>query len=133
MIKVQDFLLTQDIDVGIFTLVHYEGKVEPTYFSKYRIEGKTWFLESPCEVRKITNIEGDISKFCIDYVKTNYSIKGGKKGIIDYSKKYIEPLVINNTLYEVENYQCSPYLPEYVDKIEVVSERDCLLYILKNN
>lgn len=34
--------------------------------------------------------------------------------------------------YEIINYQCAPYLPKYVDKIEIISEEQCLEYLLNN-
>ena len=54
MIKVQEFLLKSNIDFGTYALVTYNGKTEPTWFSKYNLKGIDWFLESPCELYKIT-------------------------------------------------------------------------------
>ena len=130
MINIQDFLMASEIEVGCYTLVTYNNKTEAIYFSKYKDNGRTWFLESPCECRIVDKVIGDKIKFCQEHVRTYYSIKGGKKGIVKFSKEYIEPLVVDDILYEVENYQCSPFLPKEVDNIEIISERDCLLYIL---
>lgn len=33
--------------------------------------------------------------------------------------------------YEIENFQCSPYLPEEVEAIETISQEACLDYLVK--
>lgn len=132
MINVQSFLAESNVEVGVFTLVHYSGKVEPIYFSKYNIKGKEWFLESPCELYRIQEVEGPEDKFAKEYVRINYELENGDEGIEEFAKEYIEPMIVDGVLYQIENFQCSPYLPEYVDKIEIVSERECLKYMLEN-
>ena len=36
-------------------------------------------------------------------------------------------------LYEIENFQCMPYLPDEVDDIRIVSERKCLEWLVNHN
>jgi len=42
-------------------------------------------------------------------------------------------MIVYGALYEIENFQCSPYLPEYVDDIKLISEREYLEYMLNEN
>ena len=39
-------------------------------------------------------------------------------------------MIVNGALYGIENFQCSPYLPKEVDGIKLVSEKECLIYML---
>lgn len=128
MIKVQEFLLKSNIDFGTYALVTYNGKTEPTWFSKYNLKGIDWFLESPCELYKITQIKKPINKYAKEYVD---GLLEEGEDIDDYIDTYIKPMIINDVLYEIKNFQCSPYLPEYVDEINLISSRECLEYMLE--
>ena len=35
-------------------------------------------------------------------------------------------------MYEIENFQCAPYLQEYIDDIKLITERECLEWMLEN-
>lgn len=84
-------------------------------------------LHSPCEVFK--RIEG--KENIEDYLSNLAYEKNGRFSDNDIDK-YIRPLIVDDIYYEVENFQCAPYLPEEVENIQMCSERDCLLFILKN-
>lgn len=128
MVNVKEFLLENSIDFGTYALVTYNDKTEPTWFSKYSLEGIDWFLESPCELYKITEIKEPINKFAKEYVD---GLLEEGEDIGDYINTYIRPMIVNDVLYEIENFQCSPYLPECVDEIKLISRRECLEYMLK--
>lgn len=128
-INIQKFLKEQDIKVGTYAIIHYGNNIETVYFSKYHMNEKCWFLESPCELRKICDInqEKDFIKY---YMQTIILENGVKEA--DYIKEFINPMIIDGVFYEIENYQCAPYLPSEVDKIRLITERECLLYMLQH-
>ena len=130
MINVEEFLLKGNLEVGTYALVTYNGKTEPTWFSKHDFEGKPWFLESPCELYRITEVDKPVEEFAKEY------IDGLLEDGVDeqeYINKYVIPMIVDNVLYEIENFQCSPYLSKEVDDIRLISERECLEYMLSKN
>lgn len=130
MINIHEFLSKHKIEVGEYALVTYEGITQPIYFAKHKFEGKDWFLEHPCELYKIAHIEKPIEEFALEYAE---SILEDDDNISYYIEAYIKPMIVDYILYEIESFQCSPFLPKEVDKIEIVSERECLLYMLNSN
>lgn len=50
-----------------------------------------------------------------------------------YYEKYMKPLIVDNVLYDIYCPQVEPYLPEDVDEIIPITDRDCLLYLLKQD
>lgn len=126
MVDVQKFLANNYIELGVYALVTYENKVEPTWFTRYN----DWFLESPCELHYITEIDKPIDEFFKSYANTMLKKDEDKEY---YIEKYIKPMIMDNVLYEIENFQCSPYLPKRVDDIKLITERQCLEYILRRN
>lgn len=130
MINIQEFLLSKNIEVGEYALVTYEGNTTPIYFSKYKIKGEDWFLESPCELFKITHIDKPIDEFALEYAE---SILEKDANFEFYIDTYIKPMIVDYVLYEIENFQCGPFLPKEVDDIKLISERECLLYMLGDN
>lgn len=130
MINVKEFLLKQNIEIDAYALVTYDNKTEPTYFSRFNLGDGNWFLESPCELYKVLNLSR-INESKDDYLK-EYVLEliEDENGVDDYIDKFVTPMIIDDVLYEIENFQCSPYLPKEVDEIKIVSERECLEYIL---
>ena len=128
MINVEEFLLKNNIDFGIYALVTHNNKTEATWFSKYNFEGSDWFLESPCQLYRIMEVTEPIDKFAIKYV-TDLLEDGAN--VEDYINEYVKPMIIDGILYSIENCQYSPYLPKEVDNIDLISERQCLEYMLK--
>lgn len=124
MINVKEFLLQNDTEFGTYALVTYDNKIEPTWFTKYG----DWFLESPCQLYEIMDVTEPIDKFAKEYVS---ELLEDGADVEDYINKYVKPMIIDGTLYEIENFQCSPYLPKNLDGIELISERECLEYMLK--
>ena len=47
-----------------------------------------------------------------------------------YCEQYMFPLIVGNALYDISCPQVAPYLPKEVDDIILVTERECLLYLL---
>lgn len=132
MVNVQEFLSKQNIDVGAYALVTYDNKTEPTYFCAYC--GGAYVLESRCELYKMEDVESDVETFCKEIgskIEKIHRLKAGEIGE-EYIDKFIKPMIIDNVLYEIENFQCSPYLPDEVDDIKIMSERECLEYMINH-
>ena len=127
MINVKEFLLKNNMDFGTYALVTYNNKTEATLFSKHNFKGEDWFLESPCVLYKIMEVIKPIDKFARDYVK---DLLEEDADIEDYINKHVKLMIVDDILYEIENFQCSPYLPKEVDGIELISEQECLVYML---
>jgi len=128
MINVDEFLLKSNLELGIYALVTYNNRTEATWFSKHDYEGKDWFLESPCELYRITEVDKPVEEFAKEYI--DGLLENGTNEQ-DYINKWILPMIVDNVLYEIENFQYSPYLPKEVDDIKLISERECLEYMLK--
>ena len=132
MIDVKEFLSKSNLEVGTYALVTYEGRIESTWFTKYDNwgeDGHTWFLESPCTLYRIAEVDKPIKEFAEIYASCFVE----EEEIESYAEQYIIPMIVNNVLYEIENFQCSPYLPKEVDDIKLISEEECLEYMLGKN
>lgn len=130
LIDLNDFLKKNIKGDGAFALVTYNKKTEPIYFSKIDMNGENWYLESPCSLFKICKIKGNIDTFCLEYVN-NLCLEEWIDEY-EYIEKFIKPMIYEGFLYEIENFQCAPYLPKEVEDIKIISERECLEYMLKN-
>lgn len=128
LINVSKFVEEQN-HRAFYALVEYDGITEPTYF--YTVDlGENWLLDmhSPCEVFKRFEGKNEIEKY-FDWLINDKDNNFSKEDI----DKIFRPLIVDNVLYEVENFQCAPYLPEEVDNITICTERDCLLFILEHS
>lgn len=98
---------------GSYALVTYNNKTEPIWISKFEDFNNNgdWFLESPCDLHEypydLSNIE------TLNFVKEQgYFIKNGK-------------------VYEIDSPQTGPFLPETLEDITLISEKNCLEWMLK--
>lgn len=132
MINIQEFLLKNVKNNDVYALVKYDNKVHAIHFAKHNYKGEYWFLESPCQLYKHAKVDCDIDIFCKMYVKERLILEENAD-IDEYINNFVKPMIIDNWLYEIVNYQCAPFLPKIVDEIEIISEKKCLEYILKNN
>lgn len=126
MVNVNEFIEKQNHN-SFYALVTYNDITEPTYF--YTIDlGKEDLLDlhSPCEI--VRQIDG--ADAIEEYFKWLKEERCNSDRDIE---EYFKPLIVNDIYYEMENFQCSPYLSEEVDNIEICSERDCLLYIINSS
>lgn len=133
MVNLKEFLLNNITGSGGYALVSYNGITETIWFTKYKsgIDNKPWFLESSCELHKICKVEKPIDEFCEEFVKECIELEDGESEE-DYIENYMKPMIVDGWFYVVNNFQDSPYLPKEVDNIEIISERDCLDWLLKN-
>lgn len=129
MVNIEKFLLKNNVDYT-YALVRYNNKIDPIYFTKYTNEDNSiWYLESPCELYKIIKVNEPIDDFCKEYVEQCIEL-GSDENEEYYINQFIKPMIINGWLYEIENFQCEPFLPAEVDNIKLISERECLEYML---
>ena len=130
MINVEEFLFKNNIEYT-YALVTYNNKTEPTWFTKYNLEDGNgdWFLESPCELYRVMFATEPIDEFANKYAEL-YELEDGET-YEDIANKYVKPMIINGVLYSIENFQCAPYLPSEVDEIKLISEKECLEFLLK--
>lgn len=112
-VEKQKFLTENIKDIGSYALITYEdGFIEPIWITKYAnwSEEGDWFLESPCELHKYgydINNPKDL-KFI---KKNNYLIRDGN-------------------VYEIDSPQTPPFLPEILEDLTLISEEECLDWIL---
>ena len=116
---------------GTYAIVKYDGMEEATYFQhvwddKYGL----WFMPSPCMLYEIGECENPYSEEWIEYFK---ELLEDDDSVEDYIKEYVKPMIIGDILYEIENFQCMPYLPDEVDDIRIISERKCLEWLVNHN
>lgn len=128
MVNIQEFLINNGNN-NCYAMVKYDNHYDCVYFSKQSYKNEAWFLESPCELSftKFNNLED--CKNCIKELVFNNE---NDNEFDEYINKNVIPFFINNILYEIENYQVAPYLPKMVEEINIISEKDCFEYLLKN-
>ena len=127
-INVYDFLMQNDVSMQ-YTLVEYNGKTEATYFVRHYHNNKPWFLESLCGLcieHKFAEGE-NIEEWCLSMADELLEPDVDRK---EYYEQYMKPLIVNRVLYDIYCPQTAPYLPKEVDDIILITERECLLYLL---
>lgn len=131
MIKWREYLKENISSFTGYALVTYNGVTEATYFASYSADDdmNDWYLESPCLLYKIDEINTPIDEFCEKYVREYIELED-KEEVKDYIEKYVKPMIIDNIFYEIENFQVAPYLPEEVNEIKLISERECLEWLI---
>ena len=87
-------------------------------------------MPSPCMLYEIGECENPYSEEWVEYFK---ELLEDEESVEDYIKEYVKPMIIGNILYEIENFQCMPYLPDEVDDIRIISERKCLEWLVNHN
>ena len=116
---------------GTYAIVKYNGIEEATYFQHvWNDEYGLWFMPSPCLLYVIGECKNPYSEEWVEYFKE--LLKDGVS-VEDYIKEYVEPMIMGDILYEIENFQCLPYLPKEVDNIRIISERKCLEWLVNHN
>lgn len=128
--NLEEFLLRNMMDEDSYALVTYNGKTESIHFTKYNFGSGDWFLESPCELYKLDKVNEPIDDYCKKYVEMY--IDEIEENAEEFINEYMKPMIVDGILYEIDCPQCSPYLPKEVDNIKLISERECLLWILNN-
>jgi len=131
MVNLKEFLLKCNMEIGEYALVTYDNRIEPTWFNIFNFDNGDWFLESPCGLYEVMKINDNqtIDQFCQDFMSECVSLLEDANEE-EYINEFVKPMIVNGVLYEIENSQCAPYLPKFVDDIKIISERECLEYML---
>ena len=111
-------------------LVTYDGMTYPVWFSKYNFGDGDWFLESPCQLYRITEVTEPVEQWAMEYAA---EILDEDVSVRDYVKQYILPMIVDGVYYEIENFQCAPYLPKEVENIKLITEKECLSHMLQHS
>lgn len=125
MINLNEFIEQQGHN-SFFALVTFDGHTEPTYFYSDDL-GKKGFCDWHSECTAFKIVEG--TEKIEEYLNSLITEDGYTQEMID---EYCRPLIVDDVLYEVQNFQYLPYLPDEVDDIKICTERDCLLFALND-
>ena len=119
-----------------YALVTYEGKTTTIYINCYKNlsanikTGKLedYYLEAP-NCLSSYRFKGDADAFVSEYVNEIYDIEKVER---DEAIKYIKSMIRGNILYEIDSPQTGPFLPEKIDDIKLITEQECLDWIIEN-
>lgn len=103
---------------SVYFLISFNNYTEMIYFANYN---GTWF-ESPCSLRGFPLQDNELKK----YVEEIYSKKYWNEAY-----QYEQIFQKNNIHYEIDSPQCFPFLPENIEIIQIMSEKDCLNWLIK--
>ena len=126
--KVHDYLI-KNAESMQYALVEYDGHIEAVYFVQHSHNGNPWFMESPCNPCKeheFTDNE-NIEEWCLSVADELLEPDVDRK---EYYEQYMKPLIIGNVFYDIDCPQVEPYLPKEVDDIILITERECLLFLV---
>lgn len=101
---------------SVYFLVKHKDGIEPLYFMPY----ENSYFESPCCL-----IETFDEKYVEEYVKDTY-IKSARKEALKYEKSMCR----NGKHYEIDCPQCAPFLHGPMQIIQILTEQECLDYLL---
>ena len=92
-------------------IICYDGEFEDVYFA------------SPCELY-MSNLNDDDLE---EYVKNIYNANAYKEAM-----KYEKLMQVNNMHYEIDCPQVEPFLPDEIEIVNVLTESECVKYLLHN-
>lgn len=110
-----------------YAIVTYDGIQEATYFKKiYDDKNGNWIMPSPCQLmygfkvnedNLIEDLKGWVKEL---YYKETYE----EIGIENFINERFIPYIKNGIYYELEAFQCLPYMPKEVEDIKIVTEKE---------
>lgn len=104
---------------SVYFLIKYGQHIEPIYFTQF----EDVYFESPCDLRRIPLEENKLSEFVKDmYYADDFEV----------ALEYEKILQKEGWHYDIECWQCSPFLPEEIEVIDMLSETECLEWLLKH-
>lgn len=127
MVILKEFLKDNVKEIGTYALVTIKGKTDVYWFFKVDINNEIWFLEAPCQLYKIANVEGEVKEFCKGIVKGKLENEEDEES---YVENYLLPMVYNNVLYGIKNPQVRPFLPVKVQDVKLINLEECLEFLL---
>ena len=115
-----DFSSVRDCKMAsVYFLVEHDSKVWPMHFMPFK---DVWF-ESPCSLHKFPLKDDEVSNLVIslyDYEMFQEAYELEKR------------MQKNGWHYSIENFQCSPFLPEKITILDVFSDEKCLEWLLEH-
>ena len=124
--ELYDYLNSFDFDAhkdtplsSVFFLTEFDGVIEPLYFSPYE---DVWF-ETTCDFFRFPLADDLV----MDYVKGTYFEA-------DWALAYAYEALLQKEgwHYEIENFQCAPFLPENIKILKVLTERECFEWLFEH-
>lgn len=124
--ELYDYLNTFDFNTirdghmsSIYFLVKYDSNVWPMHFMQFK---DAWF-ESPCTLEKFQLNDDALEAF----VTATY-VDDAFDDAYEFEKKMQK----DGWHYSIENFQCSPFLPEKIKILDVFSDEKCLEWLLEH-
>lgn len=116
-----DFESKKDTELSsIYFLMEFDNHIEPIYFMHFE---DSWF-ESPCELHKIPLKDNEV----MEYVKELYCLES-----IDKAYNYELIMQKDNWHYCIDTPQYFPFIPNESIIVNVLSEKECLEWLLKHS
>lgn len=104
---------------SVYFLVRYDGHVEPVYFAPF----EEVYFETPCDLQRFPLKEEELR----EYVQVMYDPEH-EEAAYEHEKS----MQRGEWHYEIQCWQCSPFLPDEVEILAVLSEPECLDWLLGN-
>lgn len=102
---------------SVYFLIKNEEYVEPLYFMPF----EDVYFESPCELHSCDMTEEELE----EYVHEMY-----QEDSFEQSLEFEKLHLIDGKHYEIDNPQTGPFLKGSFELLDVLSERECLEWIL---
>lgn len=104
---------------SVYFLVTFNKHTEPVYFTNF----EDAYFESPCELHRFPIKSDEIE----EYVRELY-YEDSFNNALEYEKT----MQRGEWHYDIDCPQCDLFLPEQLDNIEMISETECLDWLLKH-
>lgn len=125
------FLKENSSGKSTYAIVKYSGKEEAIFFANHHsMDYGEGFIEEPCYLHEIY-FGKNLDKFCQHYAENAIgSVDNERKQ--EYIKTKILPYIKKDVFYLIETPSVEPYLPEQLDEIKLISDLECIDWLLKN-
>ena len=113
------YLNEHDKGHGVYAIVEYNNIKKAIYFSNLSsvVDNNLWYLESPCCLITRGELKDEETREDAEsLIEDEYN-----EDVNDYIDNYITPMMRNSILYEIENPQTSPFLPNEIE-VDIISE-----------
>jgi len=102
-------------DIGSYALVTYDNHIESIWIANmgnsFSDDGKNWYLESP---NQLYTSEIDDKQTRSYYNDCGFIIR-------------------ENKAYEINSWQTAPFLPDVIDDLTLISEKECLNWLIEQD
>lgn len=104
---------------SVYFLVTFDNHTEPMYFTSF----EDVYFESPCELHRFPLNEDEVE----EYVRELYY-----EDSFNNALEFERTMQRGNWHYDIDCPQCFPFLPEQLDNIQMISETECLDWLLEH-